>query len=136
LPEQVCIRDVRSAHVLFTGDRVSGIVDFDAMQMTSVAVDVARLLGSYVADDYGRWQHGIDAYSAIRPLSPDERRAARVLDQLGVLGAGLSWLKWILLERRQFEVPQVLARLAVTERRLEHLSGRLRSSGGRIAVDL
>jgi hypothetical protein len=46
-----------------------------------------------------------------------------VLDQSAVLLSGLNWLKWLLLERRQFECRQrVLQRLDVIIGRLPALS--------------
>jgi Ser/Thr protein kinase RdoA (MazF antagonist) len=43
---QPCIRDIWHDNVLFTGDQVTGIVDFGAMEFDTPACDVARLLGS------------------------------------------------------------------------------------------
>jgi homoserine kinase type II len=43
---QPCIRDIWHENVLFTGDKVTGIVDFGAMDFDTPACDVARLLGS------------------------------------------------------------------------------------------
>ncbi len=51
---QPCIRDIWHDHVLFSGDRVSGIVDFGSLRPDNVATDVARLLGSLVGDDRSR----------------------------------------------------------------------------------
>ena len=48
---QPCIRDIWHDNVLFTGDQVSGLVDFGAMEFDNVAADVARLLASLASDD-------------------------------------------------------------------------------------
>ena len=45
LPLQWCLRDVRHDHVLFAEDEVSGLLDFGAVAVDSVAGDVARLWG-------------------------------------------------------------------------------------------
>lgn len=43
---QPCIRDIWHDHVLFDGDRVTGLIDFGAMQIDTPATDIARLVGS------------------------------------------------------------------------------------------
>ncbi len=63
---QPCIRDIWSDHVLFEGNQVSGIIDFGAMRMETVAGDVARLLGSMAGDDLLAWQQGLAAYQTLR----------------------------------------------------------------------
>src|SRR3569833_268917 len=46
VPQQPCICDIWHDNVLFTSNEVSGLVDFGAMRVDTVAIDVARLLGS------------------------------------------------------------------------------------------
>jgi Ser/Thr protein kinase RdoA (MazF antagonist) len=125
---QVCLRDVWSAHVLFTEDEVTGFVDFDAMRVDNVATDVARLLGSYASDDATAWQTGLAAYAHIRPLSFVGRELIACYDKTSVLLAGIQWLEWLLLEGRQFALPAVLERLDATILRLEHLRADVRTS--------
>jgi homoserine kinase type II len=111
-PLQPCIRDIWHDHVLFEGNRVSGVVDFGAMRVECVSGDIARLLGSLVGDDPAARQSGLAAYCGVRPLHETERRLVGVYDVSGVLLAGMNWLRWICLQQRQFERPvQVLARL-------------------------
>jgi homoserine kinase type II len=110
VPLQPCIRDVWHDHVLFTGDCVTGLIDFGAMRVESVAADVARLLGSLAGDDRSLWQVGLAAYCSIRPLSEDERTLVGVLDQSGVVLAVLNWLEWLYRQRRQFPDPRAVAR--------------------------
>ena len=43
---QPCLRDARPEHFLFEGDRLSGLVDYGAMGVDSVAGDLARLWAS------------------------------------------------------------------------------------------
>jgi Ser/Thr protein kinase RdoA (MazF antagonist) len=109
---QVCHGDLWHDHVLFSGEEVTGLVDFGAMKMESCAMDVARLLGSFVQDDSTLWEIGIAAYERIEPLSDADRALIAVFDQSTVLLSGMNWLKWLLLERRQFECwSRVLQRL-------------------------
>ena len=103
LPLQPSIRDIWHDHVLFERDVVTGLIDFGAMQIETPSGDVARLLGSLVGDDLPGWREGLAAYTAIRPLSGQERSAIAALDVSGNLLAGCNWIRWIYVEGRQFE---------------------------------
>jgi homoserine kinase type II len=105
LPLQPCLRDIWHDHVLFTGNEVSGIVDFGAVDIDTPATDIARLLGSLAGDDAIAWQAGVAAYSAVRPLSQYESQAVTALDTAGTLLAGCNWIRWIYIEGRRFENP-------------------------------
>jgi homoserine kinase type II len=127
IPLQPCIRDIWHDHVLFEGDRVSGIVDFGAMRIDNVAGDIARLLGSFSlsnsADDAVVWREGLAAYESVRPLSADERHLAGVFDRSGTLLAGINWLEWIFIEGRTFaDLAAVCGRLGGIVARLEQLT--------------
>jgi homoserine kinase type II len=102
VPLQPCLRDIWHEHVLFVGDQVTGLIDYGAMRIETVATDVARLLGSLVADDAADWQAGLVAYQSVRPLSNDEQRLVRAFDAANVLLGGLEWLDWIYLQGRVF----------------------------------
>jgi homoserine kinase type II len=99
---QPFFRDVWHAHILYEGDRVSGIVDFGSMRPENIAADVARLLGSLAMDDRQEWERGLAAYGGVRPLSAEEGRLVTEFDRSTVLLAGIQWLQWIFLEGRQF----------------------------------
>lgn len=99
---QPCLRDIWHGNLLFTGDEVTGIVDFGAMQIDSPALDVARLLGSMAGNDMEVWGHGLEAYEALRPFSPDERTSVRAADVSGVVLGSVNWLRWLYVERREF----------------------------------
>ena len=45
VPVQLCFTDVHREHVLFSGDEVTGLIDFGAVKLDSPAVDLARLFG-------------------------------------------------------------------------------------------
>lgn len=106
LPMQPCLRDVWHDHVLFTGDEVTGMIDFGAIDIDTPATDIARLLGSLAASNLDRsqvWGEGLAAYNTIRPLSKDEIRAARALDSSSPILAGCNWIHWIYIDGRKFE---------------------------------
>lgn len=119
---QPCIRDIWHDHVFFTGDEVTGLIDFGAMRSDNVSCDLARLVGSLVADRPADWTAALDGYEAERPLTADEQVLIRAFDQSGVLMSGLSWLQWICVEGRRFDDRQrVLLRLDENLQRMEHL---------------
>jgi len=122
---QPVIRDIWHDHVLFTGDEVTGLIDFGAMQNDCVSTDIARLLGSLVGDDADGWKCGLNAYRRERSLTPDEESLVQVFDASTVLLSGMNWLQWIYVEGRHFDRrTTILARLDVTIVRLEGLVAR------------
>jgi Ser/Thr protein kinase RdoA (MazF antagonist) len=124
LPLQPSIRDIWHDHVLFNGDRVTGLLDFGAMQIETPTGDVARLLGSLAGDDANGWREGLAAYSTIRPLSEHETLAVFALDASGTLLAGCNWIRWIYAEGRKFKNrPQVIARFARLLNRIRMIEG-------------
>jgi len=121
---QPCLRDIWHDHVLFTGDEVTGLIDFGAMRLDNIACDLARLIGSLVGDNEADWSAALHAYGAHQSLTADEHLLIRAFDHSGVLMSGLSWLQWICGEGRRFaNQRQVLRRLDENLWRIEHLCG-------------
>lgn len=119
-PLQPCLCDIWHDHILFEGDRVSGLIDYGGMKIDHVAVDLARLLGSMAGDDAALRVAGLQAYTAVRPLTWDEERLTTLLDQTGTLIAAANWLVWLYRERRVYEDRAAVARrLADLVKRLE-----------------
>ena len=118
-PLQPCLCDVWHDHVLFDGDRVTGIVDYGAMKIDHPAVDVARLLGSLVEDDPVGWATGLAAYREVRPFTAEEEELARALDVAGTTIGASVWL------RRLYYDNKVFADRAAAARRLELLVRRI-----------
>ncbi len=134
-PLQICHGDLWHDHVLFSGEEVTGLVDFGAMKMESCAIDIARLLGSLVKDDPTLWQIGVAAYEQIEPLSAADRALIAVFDQSTVLLSGMNWLTWLLLQRRQFECwGRVLQRLDTIIARMSVMPGGPDGRTGRVSV--
>ncbi len=131
LPLQWCLRDVWHDHILFTGDQVTGVIDFGAAAIDSPAGDVARLLGSLVGDDREAWRLGLDAYAAIRPLSPLELDAVQFFDSSGTVLSAANWLHWLYREPaalgEQVDRPACLKRLERLVTRLRTLAATSRS---------
>jgi Ser/Thr protein kinase RdoA (MazF antagonist) len=127
VPMLPVLRDVWRAHVLFQGDRVTGLIDFGAMRIDSAACDIARLLGSMAGSDHQRWEAGLAAYEAVRPLAAAERQLLAVLDESGVLLGALNWAVWLYVEQRRFDDPTAVAE------RLQELLHRLESAASNVA---
>jgi len=125
---QACLGDVWHDHVLFSGEQVTGLVDFGSMRLDTVAGDIARLLGSLVLDDHVGWQIGLAAYEEVAGrLDPTERWLIEVFDRSTVVLAPLNWIQWIYFQRRQFE--DQLAIVARMRQWVERLEAAIR--GGR-----
>lgn len=115
-----CIGDLRAEHVLFNGDRLSGIVDFGAARMDHGAVDLARLLGSLAGDVSSLRKAGLEAYRAVRSLSLQEEALVHILDHSGAVLAVASWVMWIYEKGRPVEDrPRVARRLSDLVQRIE-----------------
>jgi homoserine kinase type II len=121
VPLQPCLRDIWHDHVLFEGDRVSGIIDIGAMRMDTVSTDIARLLGSLCGNDRDGWTNGLRAYEAIRPLIEPERMLIATFDRSQMMLAGVNWVEWVFVECRAFTDP------AAVVQRMEHILSRLRT---------
>jgi homoserine kinase type II len=109
---QPAIRDIHRDHVLFTGDEVTGLVDFGALRIDTPLADLARLIGSLASDNAAARQLALDAYAAVIPLSNTDRQLVDLLDDSGILLGGLNWLQWLYVERRDIgELLPIIARL-------------------------
>lgn len=129
-PLEPCIRDVWHDHVLFTGERVTGLIDYGALRVDCVATDLARLLGSLVGDDGSLWEIGLSAYESVRPLDDREKAMVSILDSSGTVLAAVNWVQWLYRDRRRFADREAVARrLREVVARLEHLTEGLRQSG-------
>ena len=107
---QPCLRDARSDHFLFEGDRLSGIVDFGSMAVDCVSGDLARLIGEWAGGAPATRALAQKAYERIRPLSPTEISLINVFESSADLLIGERWLRWHYLKAHRFEDPQAVAK--------------------------
>jgi Ser/Thr protein kinase RdoA (MazF antagonist) len=89
---QPCLCDLRADHVLFTGDQVTGIIDFGSAKIDHPMADLARLLGDCQIDNIPG-QPLLDAYHAIRPLSGADYAMIAALERTGAVVALLTWIE-------------------------------------------
>jgi Ser/Thr protein kinase RdoA (MazF antagonist) len=111
---QPCLRDARAEHFLFDGEQLSGLVDFGAMGIDSVAGDIARLIGDWLEGDRSARELALEAYESVRPLDAGERGLIGVFESATALLIGERLIRWHFVEGRQFDddgaVPEGLAR--------------------------
>jgi aminoglycoside phosphotransferase (APT) family kinase protein len=86
-----CIRDLRSAHVLFSGQLVTGIIDYGATGVDHPAADLARLLSDFSVDPR-LFTVGLNAYRAGRSTSEVPDAFVEVLARAGAVCSVLGWL--------------------------------------------
>jgi len=110
LPLQPTIRDVHHDHVLFTGDEVTGLIDFGAMRIDTPLADIARLLRSLAGDDRDARAFALAVYAELRPLSAADERLIAWLDETGTILSVFNWLNWLYVERRDMGEPEPILR--------------------------
>ncbi|MEZ6138332.1 MAG: aminoglycoside phosphotransferase family protein [Pirellulaceae bacterium] len=100
------LRDIWSEHVLFSGDTVSGVIDFGALRVDEPLTDIVRLIGSLEPVDVAKREFAINAYENRRQgyYVVDRARLA-VLAQTATLLSAVQWMQWLIIERRTFKVP-------------------------------
>lgn len=123
VPLQPVLRDVWHDHLLFTGEKLTAIIDPSACRIDNPALDLARLLASlFEPDDASRRAQALSFYEAVRPMSPAEHRLLPVLEATQFPLAGLTWIDR--LTRRSAPLDHEVTIL----RRLEMIARRIRRS--------
>jgi homoserine kinase type II len=120
---QPCLCDLWHDHLLFEGERLTGLIDYGAVKIDHVAVDLSRMLGSLVPDDAAGWRAGLQAYRRIAPLTEEEEELAHALDETGIVLGVANWMRWLYEKKRPFADHSAVARrLLELVERLESLS--------------
>jgi len=88
-PVQPTVGDLRLEHVLFTGDRVTGIVDYGAVKPDHAAADLARLAADLPP---GRLPRLVAAYNA-RAADAVPAGLVAALAHAGLVGAVRFWAR-------------------------------------------
>lgn len=121
---QPCLRDLRPEHFLFTGNETTGLVDYGAIGVDSIAADLARLLGEWIAPGDPLRASALDAYRSIATLETSDLALIEAFEIAGDFLQAGEWAKMRFLEARTFgdrgAVKQGLVRgIARLSRRLE-----------------
>ncbi len=107
---QPVIGDVWHDHLLFTGSRLTGLIDFGAMKIDHVALDFARLTGSLTGDPARIRVEAAARYRQIYPLSVKDLELADGYNRSAALISGMNWLQWVCLENRDVGPPESVVR--------------------------
>ncbi|MEZ6064375.1 MAG: phosphotransferase [Planctomycetaceae bacterium] len=118
LPLLPVMRDVWTAHVLFDGDRVSGLIDPAAAQTETIVTDLSRLVSTLPTVDSVEIAAAIAAYEGRRPMQAAEHRLLPVLHDSGLLLSGLTWVERFAAGDVHESSPLVAERLEIIVRRL------------------
>ncbi len=123
LPLQPVQIDSRPEHFLFTGDTVTGLIDFGAMRIDTRAVDVARLTGELAKGDRHQRDVLVELYNTFTE-EPVDVRLVEALDASGAVLAAVNWLGWLASGRALLHDPAALRhRLENLAERTERLAG-------------
>lgn len=122
VPVLPCLRDIWHDHLLFTGDDLTGLVDFGAVRVDTVAADLSRLLSSLFPSNSTQCESALSLYEKERPLADTERNLIPVLAESGTLLSGTHWLRARYVDQTDFDISRVCERLETIVERLE--SGR------------
>jgi Ser/Thr protein kinase RdoA (MazF antagonist) len=107
---QPVLRDARPEHFLFEDDQLSGLIDFGAMGIETVATDLARLIGDWFDGEPSARREALSAYEQIRPLDPGEARLIPVFETTTALLIGERWARWHYVENRHFDDPDAVSK--------------------------
>ena len=120
---QPCVRDVRPDHLLFRGETLSGLIDYGALAVDSVAHDLARLLTEWVGPNQTARAEALAAYESARPLDLTERALIGAFERTMCLLMGSYWIRWHFVQRRSFDdSAAVLLGLGRANRRVDELA--------------
>jgi hypothetical protein len=113
---QPVVRDLWRAHVLFSEDQLTGLIDLSATASDHVAIDSARLLRSWFGADAVRIHSAVAELTTLRSFTGHEMRLLRTLDASSVLLSPLTWI------RRRVDTEGELALRSGWLERLEELT--------------
>jgi len=122
---QPVIRDLRAEHLFIDNQSAVGLIDFGAMQIDSVACDLARLFSSLEIFDADEVQKLYESYckdrypglASTRQLEIERELLNQFLLAIPVVSI-VNWLKWIYVDDREFESSEDV------HRRLQKLMGK------------
>ncbi|MFP6763753.1 MAG: phosphotransferase [Planctomycetaceae bacterium] len=123
VPVFPCLRDIRHDHLLFSEETLTGLVDFGALRVDTVAADLSRIAGSlfqsHWRDDPTHWNAALASYESVRPITDSERQLIPILDESGVLLSGTHWLRTRYVRRSSLNLPRICERLESIACRIE-----------------
>ncbi len=89
--------DLWSEHLLFLHQHLTGIVDYGSCRMDHPAVDLARLLGSWLPMQRPMWSVALAIYQSVRRLPEETWSLLGLLEWTGRLVGVAQWLDRLLI---------------------------------------
>ncbi len=102
VPVQTVHGDLWPGNVLTHQGRFSGIIDCAAVRVDSVTSDLSRLFGTISVEAK---RQIAECYEPLRPMQTIEWELLHVLGRTGPVARLAQWLKWLIVDRRQFVDP-------------------------------
>ena len=93
VPLQPLLRDLWRPHVLYSGDRVTGVIDWNAAATDHVSMDAARLLRSWYRTDHECLRLAMQQFCDDRRMPPYERSLLQAFDAANVLLSPVTWMR-------------------------------------------
>jgi len=105
VPTRMVFRDVHRQHILFREGAVSGMVDFDAIGIDTIATDLARWVSGFserTGDLEPLLQAAVTGYQRFAAISTCERDLAFVISEASGTLLLANWVSWVALGQRNF----------------------------------
>lgn len=127
VPTQMVLRDVHRQHILFREAAVTGLVDFDAVGVDTVATDLARWVADFAekpADFRILVDTAVAGYQRFAPISACESELASAICEASAIILLANWVVWTSLSQQNFSgcndlvdrrVAELLRRMGATE---------------------
>lgn len=93
-PIQPCLQDARPDHFLFQDNDLTGLIDFGAMEIDTVAIDLARLFREIPGLTRSGRIPLLDAYQTVRHLDPATLRLIEPTLEISQFLTTARWLSW------------------------------------------
>ena len=137
LPTQVVLRDVHRDHVLFLDHRVSGIVDFDALGIDSIAADLGRWVAGLLSRELTEpaesadrlWAAAERGYRRYGRISSGEIELARDIAAASEVIQLANWVVWTHSDWPRFHHCKDLV-----DRRVSEIMRRMESDPNRLSA--
>lgn len=111
VPAAIVLGDPWSDHLFFENHQLTGIIDYDAMRVDSIAADLSRLLCSLVGQDPHAQQIALDRYLQHRPLTDVERQVWQLTNRSSQVLGPILWMRWLFLEQSMAPAPILFQRI-------------------------
>lgn len=127
VPTQMVLRDVHRQHILFRDFAVTGLVDFDAVGIDTVATDLARWVSDFAekpADLAVLMDSAVTGYQRFAPISACESELASAISEASAIILLANWVVWSTLDQQNFS-----GCIDLVDRRVVELLRRMSATG-------